>query len=153
MRPFNSPSRLDLITRGRADSNVKLNLTLEYSLSIILVVLVLTVYALAFATLNYLFSFLIAIFSSLLGAFLIPFGFWGADFAFDAVRRGEKHVYVPFLARRNDEGTEAKPDRRGRNYTPLEWWNLNWLAITIGVAFLIIGIFVVGFDLGKGFLQ
>jgi len=125
-------------------------LTFEYVLSVGLVVLVIALYAIAFATLNSFFALIIGILSSLLGAFLVPFGFWGADFAFDAVRRGEKYVYVPFLARKREEGTEAKPDLRGRNYTPLEWWNLNWLAVTIGVSFLVLGLFVVGYVVGKG---
>ena len=125
-------------------------LTFEYVLSVGLVVLVIALYAIAFATLNSFFALIIGILSSLLGAFLVPFGFWGADFAFDAVRRGEKYVYVPFLARKREEGTEAKPDLRGRNYTPLEWWNLNWLAITIGVSFLVLGLFVIGYVVGKG---
>jgi hypothetical protein len=124
-------------------------LTFEYVLSVALVALVVVLYALAFSTLNYFFSFIVAIFSSILGAFLIPFGFWGADFAFDAVRRGESHVYVPFLGRKHEEGTEKKPDSRGRNYTPLEWWNLNWLAVSLGIGFLILGLFVIGYSLGR----
>ena len=126
------------------------SLTFEYVLSAGLVILVVGLYAVAFATLNGFFALVIGLLSSLLGAFLIPFGFWGADFAFDAVRRGEKYVYVPFLGRKHEEGTEAKPDPRGRNYTPLEWWNLNWLIVTIGVSLLILGLFVIGYVLGKG---
>lgn len=125
-------------------------LTLEYVLALCVVILVLALYAIAIATLNYFFSLLIGLFSSLLGAFLVPFGFWGADFAFDAVRRGEKYVYVPFLGRRSEEGTDAKPDAHGRNYTPLEWWNLNWLVVSLGVGLLMLGLFVVGYSLGRG---
>jgi hypothetical protein len=124
-------------------------LTFEYVLSVGLVVLVVGLYALAFSSLNYFTSFIVAVFSSLLGAFLIPFGFWGADFAFDAVRRGESHVYVPFLGRKHEEGTHRKPDARGRNYTPLEWWNLNWLLVSLGVGFLILGLFVMGYSFGR----
>ena len=126
------------------------NLTLEYTLAVIVVVLVVGLYAVALYTLNYFFSLLVGIFSTLLGAFLLPFGFWGADFAFDAVRLGEKYIYVPFLGRKHEEGTEAKPDLRGRNYTPLEWWNLNWLVISVGVALLVLGLFVIGYSMGKG---
>lgn len=126
------------------------NLTLEYTLAVSLVVFVVALYAIAFATLNYFFSLIIGIFSSLLGAFLVPFGFWGADFSFDAVRRGEKYVYVPFLGRKREEGTEAKPDLRGRNYTPLEWWNLNWLVVSAGVSLLALGLFVIGYSIGRG---
>ena len=124
-------------------------LTFEYVLSVGLVLLVVGLYALAISSLNYFFSFIVAMFSSLLGALLIPFGFWGADFAFDAVRRGESHVYVPFLGRKHEEGTRRKPDIRGRNYTPLEWWNLNWLVVSLGVGFLVLGLFVMGYALGK----
>ncbi len=124
-------------------------LTFEYVLCVALVVLVVALYATALSTLNYFYSFVVALFSSILGAFLIPFGFWGADFAFDAVRRGESHVYVPFLGRKHEEGTPKKPDPRGRNYTPLEWWNLNWLVITVGVGLLVLGLFVIGYSLGK----
>ncbi len=129
----------------------KLSLTLEYVLCLVLVVFVLGVYAVTWnSASDFLFQFVVALFSSVLGAFLIPFGFWGADFAFDAERRREEHVYVPFLARASEESTKANPDGRGRNYTPLEWWNLNWFVITIGVALLLLGIFVIGYDVGKG---
>ena len=126
------------------------SLTFEYVLAVGLVMLVIGLYSVAFATFNSFFALIIGLLSSLLGAFLVPFGFWGADFAFDAVRRGEKYVYVPFLGRKNEEGTEAMPDSRGRNYTPLEWWNLNWLVVTIGVSFLVLGLFVIGYAVGKG---
>ncbi len=126
------------------------SLTFEYVLAVGLVIFVIALYVIAFATLNYFLSLIIGLLTSLLGAFLIPFGFWGADFSFDAIRRGEKYVYVPFLGRRHEEGMEAKPDLRGRNYTPLEWWNLNWLMISIGVGFVALGLFVIGYALGKG---
>lgn len=130
---------------------LKLSLTVEYVLCLLLVAFVLGVYVVTWDSFsNFLFQFVVALFSSLLGAFLIPFGFWGADFAFDAERRREEHVYVPFLARAREESTKANPDGRGRNYTPLEWWNLNWFLITIGVALLLLGIFVIGYDVGRG---
>ncbi len=82
-----------------------------------------------------------------LGAFLVPFGFWGADYAFSTaigeldqsgqtgkVKKGERgKVYVPFMA----------------NYTPVEWWNLNWFLITIGVFCIIFGAFFLGTIVGK----
>jgi len=130
---------------------LKLSITLEYVLCLLLVAFVLGVYVVTWDNIsNFLFQFVVALFSSLLGAFLIPFGFWGADFAFDAERRGEEHVYVPFLARAAEKSTKANPDGRGRNYTPLEWWNLNWFLITVGVALLLLGIFVIGYDVGRG---
>jgi hypothetical protein len=129
----------------------KLNYTLEYVLTILLVAFVIGVYVVTWdVASDFLFQFVVALFSSLLGAFLIPFGFWGADFAFDAERRREPHVYVPFLGRQSEVSTNAAPDARGRNYTPLEWWNLNWFVITIGVALLMLGIFVMGYDVGRG---
>jgi hypothetical protein len=128
----------------------KPGLTFEYLLSVVLVCLVIGLYFVAFLTLGTLSGFIIGLFSSLLGAFLVPFGFWGADFAFDAVRRGEKYVYVPFLGRTREKGTEAAPDLRGRNYTPLEWWNLNWLIVTLGVALLCAGLFAIGYTVGTG---
>lgn len=129
----------------------KLNYTLEYVLTILLVAFVIGVYIVTWdVASDYLFQFVVALFSSLLGAFLIPFGFWGADFAFDAERRREEHVYVPFLGRQSESSTKAAPDARGRNYTPLEWWNLNWFVITIGVALLMLGLFVMGYDVGTG---
>lgn len=125
----------------------RLNLTVEYLLAIALSVFVVGMYLVAWAVApSRLLLFAVALFSSLLGAFLIPLGFWGADFAFDAARRGERYVYVPFLARRREGGTEANPDGRGRNYTPLEWWNLNWFVISIGVALALLGVFVIGYE-------
>lgn len=132
---------------------MKPKLTLEYLLAIGLSVFVVALYVIAWVvSTDHLFLFVVALFSSLLGAFLIPFGFWGADFAFDASLRGDEHVYVPFLARTGEKGTEANPDGRGRNYTPLEWWNLNWFVITLGVALLLLGIFVMAFGLARGTL-
>ena len=129
---------------------LKLNLTFEYVLSLLLVFFVVALYLVAWIAVDHLFLLIIAVFSSLLGAFLIPFGFWGADFAFDAARRGDEYVYVPFLARASEGGSKANPDGRGRNYTPLEWWNLNWFLITIGVALLLLGIFMIGYEVAIG---
>jgi hypothetical protein len=81
-----------------------------------------------------------------LGTFLVAFGFWGADYAFstaigelDQSRqsgrvKGERgKVYVPFMA----------------NYTPVEWWNLNWFLITIGVFSAIFGAYFLGTIVGR----
>jgi len=81
-----------------------------------------------------------------LGPFLIAFGFWGADYAFSTAIgeldqsaqtgrvKGEKgKVYVPFMA----------------NYTPVEWWNLNWFLITIGVFCAIFGAYFLGTVVGR----
>lgn len=83
--------------------------------------------------------------SIIIGSALIIFGFWGADFAFGVVS-GEIHqakekglikgarrrVYVPFM----------------RNYTPLEWWNLNWYMTFLGCILLSIGMLIMGLIFG-----
>ena len=82
----------------------------------------------------------------MLGGFLLAFGFWGADYAFsvklgeldqsrqNGVIRGEEgKVYVPFLG----------------NYTPVEWWNLNWFFVTLGAFFLAFGTYLLGFLMGR----
>jgi hypothetical protein len=81
-----------------------------------------------------------------LGGFMVAFGFWGADYAFsvalgdlDQSRQGGKvkgergKVYVPFM----------------RNYTPTEWWNLNWFVITVGLFCFGFGAYFLGLVLGR----
>ncbi len=81
-----------------------------------------------------------------LGGFLVAFGFWGADYAFSVVIgemdqseqngkvKGEQgKVHVPFM----------------RNYTPVEWWNLNWFITTVGVFCLAFGAYFVGMVFGR----
>ncbi|MDH2900883.1 MAG: hypothetical protein PXY39_07905 [archaeon] len=81
-----------------------------------------------------------------LGAFLVPFGFWGADYAFSTAIgeldqgaqsgkvKGERgKVYVPFMA----------------NYTPVEWWNLNWFIVTLGVFSVLFGAYFLGTIVGR----
>jgi len=82
----------------------------------------------------------------LAGGFLLAFGFWGADYAF-SVRIGELNqsgqdgkvkgeagkVYVPFLG----------------NYTPVEWWNLNWFLVTLGALCMAFGALLMGLLLGR----
>jgi predicted Na+-dependent transporter len=108
----------------------------EYILCILGLVVVIATYALAFYHANSPFAIMIGLFSSILGAFMVPFGFWGADFAFGVAighikQTEDSRVYVPFL----------------RNCTPLEWWNLNWFIVSVGVALLSLGTFVVGYSL------
>ena len=108
----------------------------EYAVCVLGISVVIASYAYAFHTLNSAFALIIGLFSSLLGAFMIPFGFWGADFAFGVAighikQTDDDKVYVPFL----------------KNYTPLEWWNLNWFIVSIGVGMMALGTFVVGFSL------
>jgi hypothetical protein len=81
-----------------------------------------------------------------LGTFLVAFGFWGADYAFSTAIgeldqskqngkvKGERgKVYVPFMA----------------NYTPVEWWNLNWFLVTVGVFCAIFGAYFIGSVIGR----
>jgi hypothetical protein len=81
-----------------------------------------------------------------LGGFLVAFGFWGADFAFSQAlgeldqskETGQVNgelgkINVPFI----------------HNYTPMEWWNINWLVITIGVFCFGIGTYFIGFVFGR----
>jgi hypothetical protein len=81
-----------------------------------------------------------------LGGFLVAFGFWGADFAFSQalgeldqskeigeVRGQLGKINVPFI----------------HNYTPMEWWNINWLVITIGVFCFGVGTYFIGFVFGR----
>lgn len=110
----------------------------EYTLCILGVVVVVVTYAFAFYNANAPFAIMIGLFSSILGAFMVAFGFWGADFAFGVAighikQTMDSKVYVPFL----------------RNYTPLERWNLNWFIVALGVALLSLGTFVVGYSLAR----
>jgi hypothetical protein len=111
-----------------------------------ILIFVVILFSYAIYTINWQFSLIIAFFSGIVGGFLIPFGFWGADFAFgiaighiDQSKEGGKikgiknMVYVPFL----------------RNYTPLEWWNISWLITVIGLILAIISSFVFGYSLSK----
>lgn len=80
------------------------------------------------------------------GSFMVAFGFWGADYAF-SVRIGELDqskqtgkfegevgkVFVPFV----------------RNYTPVEWWNLNWFIVAVGVVCVGFGAYYVGILFGS----
>jgi hypothetical protein len=108
----------------------------EYILCVLGLVTVILAYAFAFYNADMPFAIVIGLFSSMLGAFMVPFGFWGADFAFGVAighikQTDDNKVYVPFI----------------RNYTPLEWWNLNWFIVSVGIAMLALGTFVVGYSL------
>ncbi len=110
----------------------------EYILCVLGLIVIFVGYALAFYTLNSFFATIIGVFSAMLGAFMVAFGFWGADFAFGVAighikQNEEEKVYVPFL----------------RNYTPLEWWNLNWFLVIVGAGLMSLGTFVVGYSLAR----
>ena len=49
----------------------------EYLLCVLILFVVLATYAFAFYNLNMRFALLVGVFSSILGSFMIPFGFWG----------------------------------------------------------------------------
>jgi hypothetical protein len=110
----------------------------EYLLCVLALPVIIVTYAFAFYNADMPFAIMIGVFSSMLGAFMVPFGFWGADFAFGVAighikQTDDDKVYVPFI----------------RNYTPLEWWNLNWFIVSIGVAILSLGTFVAGYSLAR----
>lgn len=90
---------------------------------------------------NLTLRFFLSVFNIVLGSVMIVLGFWGSDFAFAMVARqlnqskvkGEfkgrsKEVYVPFM----------------KNYTPLEWWNLNWFITLVGAVILAFGTLSLG---------
>jgi len=119
---------------------------LEFKLAYVsIVVLAIAIGATQFIRDNYLMG-ITGIGLLALGGFLVAFSFWGSDYAFsvgigeldqsqqNGKFRGESgKVYVPFM----------------RNYTPVEWWNLNWLIITIGVFCFGFGAYFIGLLLGR----
>ena len=109
------------------------------------VMFIILLYAIASFTKNLMLQIFLSVLSIVIGSALVVFGFWGADFAF-AVAFGQLHqekikgkfkgkkgeVYVPFM----------------RDYTPLEWWNLNWFMTFLGVVLVILGSLVLGIIFG-----
>jgi hypothetical protein len=81
-----------------------------------------------------------------LGGFLVAFGFWGADFAFSQAL-GELNQSKEIGEVRGERGKVNVPFIH--NYTPMEWWNINWLVITIGVFCFGVGTYFIGFVLGR----
>ena len=117
----------------------------EYNYCFIGIMAVFLVYILFSITSNVRFQLFSSVFAIILGASLVFLGFWGSDFAFamayghldqskekGKLRGKKKKVYVPFM----------------RNYTPLEWWNLNWFVTFMGVFLIAIGTLVLGIVLG-----
>jgi hypothetical protein len=81
----------------------------------------------------------------IVGSMMVFFGFWGSDYAFSTslgelnqckqtgkVKGKKGKVFVPFMG----------------NYTPTEWWNLNWGITTLGTLVLAVGMFLLGTVLG-----
>lgn len=117
----------------------------EFKYSLILIVFVLSIIIIFAFTNSVKLQVIGSLFSIILGSSLVMFGFWGADFAFGIangdikqqrekgiIKGTRKKVYVPFM----------------RNYTPLEWWNLNWLITFIGCLLIAIGMFIMGIVFG-----
>jgi hypothetical protein len=81
-----------------------------------------------------------------LGGFLVAFGFWGADFAFSQAL-GELNQSKEIGEVRGERGKVNVPFIH--NYTPMEWWNINWLVISIGVLCFGFGTYFIGFVFGR----
>ena len=124
---------------------MKLKFQNEYYYSFIGVIAILAIYIISALTNSAALHLLISLFSILLGGSMVILGFWGSDFAFAMALkqldqskckgeiRGKKHkVYVPFM----------------RNYTPLEWWNLNWFLTFMGVFLVALGSVLLGIVAG-----
>jgi len=117
----------------------------EFNYCIALLIIIILLYAIASFTKNLMLQILLSVLSIVIGSALVVFGFWGADFAF-AVASGQLHqektkgkfkgkkgeVYVPFM----------------KNYTPLEWWNLNWFTTLMGVGLVALGALTLGIIFG-----
>ena len=117
----------------------------EYYYSFVGAIAIFAVYLFSSFSNTALLHLLISAFSILLGGSMVVLGFWGSDFAFALALRqldqsktkgefkGKKHkVYVPFM----------------RNYTPLEWWNLNWFLTLMGVFLVALGSVLLGIVAG-----
>ncbi|MFH0929248.1 MAG: hypothetical protein V1818_02730 [Candidatus Aenigmatarchaeota archaeon] len=109
------------------------------------VIALLLVYLLFSFTLNLKLQLLFSFLSIITGSVMVVLGFWGSDFAFaialkqlDQSRargkfKGKKRmVFVPFMG----------------NYTPLEWWNINWFVTLMGVFLVVLGSLVLGIMVG-----
>jgi hypothetical protein len=86
----------------------------------------------------------VSLLSIVAGSMMIFLGFWGSDYAMSIalgeldqsskqgrIRGVKGMVYVPFVG----------------NYTPTEWWNLNWYITLLGAAILALGMFMLGLHL------
>jgi hypothetical protein len=117
----------------------------EYNYCLLGALVVLLVYILFSLTISVRLQLFISLFTILLGGSMVVLGFWGSDFAF-AESCGQLHqekvvgkfkgqmkkVYVPFM----------------KNYTPIEWWNLNWFVTFMGVFLVALGSLVLGIVAG-----
>jgi len=117
----------------------------EYNYCFIGILIILLIYIMFSFTDSVKLQIFASIFSIILGAVFVILGFWGSDFAF-AIASGQlkqdritgkfkgkkEKVYVPFIG----------------NYTPLEWWNLNWFITLSGVFLVAVGTLVLGMVVG-----
>ncbi|MBN2202852.1 MAG: hypothetical protein JW700_01520 [Candidatus Aenigmarchaeota archaeon] len=117
----------------------------EYFHSLIGVIVIVLVYLLFVFTQNVMLQILFSVLSMVAGSAMVVLGFWGSDFAFamtinhlDQSKEkgkinGQKNkVYVPFIG----------------NYTPLEWWNINWFITLSGVFLVALGCLTIGIMAG-----
>jgi hypothetical protein len=118
----------------------------EFNYCLIAAVVVLMVYVILSIVGNARLFLSLCVFITILGSSMVVLGFWGSDFAFALSSKhlsqertigkiaGEKNkVYVPFM----------------KNYTPLEWWNLNWFITLMGVFFVALGCLGLGAFVGS----
>jgi ABC-type antimicrobial peptide transport system permease subunit len=117
----------------------------EYNYCFVGLLVVFLVYILFSFIVDVRLQLLISLFSIIVGSGMVVLGFWGSDFAFamaighldqsmekGKVRGKKKKVYVPFMG----------------NYTPLEWWNLNWFLTFMGVLLVALGTTLLGILFG-----
>jgi len=119
--------------------------TREFNYCILFMAVIVLIYAASAFTINPRLQLFISVLSIAIGTGMMVLGFWGADFAF-AMSAGELHqekergkvrgrkrmVYVPFM----------------KNYTPVEWWNLNWFITSSGVLLAVLGALMLGMLFG-----
>lgn len=117
----------------------------EFNYAFIFALVLVFIFILFSFTKNIVLEIIMSLFSIILGSVMMVLGFWGSDFAFGValghidqekekgkVKGLKNRVYVPFM----------------KNYTPLEWWNLNWFLTLLGAVFLALGMFMIGLVFG-----
>ena len=138
-------SNLEVVGSTPTGPTLMINMHKEYNYCFIGIIIVFLIYVVFAFTNDVKFQVFSSVFAIILGSSLVFLGFWGADFAFALAsehldqskikgkfRGKKKKVYVPFM----------------KNYTPLEWWNLNWFVTFMGVFLIAVGTLVLGIVLG-----
>jgi len=114
----------------------------EYYYCLLAVLIVVALYAISSIFLYTPMALFTAILSLFTGGFMIAFGFWGADYAF-SVALGEIDQ-----SWKKDERVKGKKGKVNvpfmGNYTPTEWWNINWVIVVCGCALAVLGAFMLG---------